>query len=100
MKSQLTAAGRKCCRSDKVSLDNDIGQYYTICNKGGLMHKAMTRQELIDATGVEWYVIEYLYRKQRLPTVRDSQGRGYPRLYHPDAVEIVKAHISRNDVAI
>jgi len=56
----------------------------------------LTRSDLRKRTGAPGYIIDYLQDCGRLPITRESQGPGYPRLYSPGAVEIIKAHIRRN----
>ena len=62
--------------------------------------KALTRKELVEATSAKWWNIEYLYKRNRLPIVRASMGKGYPTLFHPASIQIVKAHLTRNEVIV
>ena len=55
----------------------------------------LTRTELQRATGAPSYTIDYLRDCKRLPTLYESRGRGYPTLYHPDAVKVVEDHLNK-----
>lgn len=59
--------------------------------------QALNRTQLQKATGVSAYVIIYLKDCGRLPIVNESRGRGYPTLYHPDAIKVIKDHLRRRD---
>ena len=56
---------------------------------------ALNRNELQKATGAPVYMIVYLRNCGRLPIARESKGRGYPTLYHHDAIEVVKEHMRK-----
>ena len=58
--------------------------------------KYLTRQTLARSTGAPPYIISYLYDCGRLPVVRASKGKGYPRLYDTKAIEIVKEHLNKS----
>tara|TARA_B100000315_G_C14157632_1_gene398558 strand:- start:125 stop:328 length:204 start_codon:yes stop_codon:yes gene_type:complete len=58
---------------------------------------SLNRTELQNATGVPAYIILYLKDCGRLPIVQESKGRGYSTLYHPDAIEVVKEHLSKGN---
>ena len=58
--------------------------------------KSLTRKQLVKLTGAKPYTIAYLKDCGKLPLFRDSHGIGYPTLYDPSAVEIVKEHINKN----
>ena len=55
--------------------------------------KTITKKQIRDLTNCPGYIIDYLYDCGRLPVVRSSKGRGYPRLYDTKAIEIVKDHL-------
>lgn len=57
--------------------------------------KSLTRKQLVKLTGAKPYTIAYLKDCGKLPIVRDSKGIGYPTLYDPSSVEIVKNHIKK-----
>ena len=59
------------------------------------MTDIITLKDLQDKTDAQAYVIHYLKGCKRLPIVQESKGRGYPTLYHPDAIQIVKDHLSK-----
>ncbi len=52
-------------------------------------------KDLQKKTNSPAYVIQYLKDCNRLPIAQPSQGRGYPTLYKPEAIDIVKAHIAK-----
>lgn len=54
------------------------------------------KKELVGLTGAPPYTIDYLYRCNRLPIIKESSGSGYPIIFHPDCVEIVKAHLRKH----
>ena len=57
--------------------------------------KFYTRKELRAVTGAAGYVIDYLNDCNRLPIRIESKGKGYPRLYAPGAIKIIKAHLAK-----
>ena len=59
------------------------------------MNDTVTMKELQHATGAPKYVINYLKENGRLPIAQESKGRGYPTLYDPYAVEVVKDHLGK-----
>ena len=58
--------------------------------------KQLTKKRLVALTGAQPYTVDYLYRCNRLPVVKQSKGAGYPIIFHPDCVEIVKKHIRKH----
>ena len=54
-----------------------------------------TRRELKDITKAPGYLISYLKDCGRLPIIRESPGRGFPILYHPDCVKVIRDHMSK-----
>jgi len=57
--------------------------------------KSLTRKQLIQATDAPTYLISYLKDCGRLPIIRESRGRGFPILYHPDSLKVIKEHMSK-----
>ena len=55
--------------------------------------KYLTRQTLVRSTGAPPYTISYLKDKGRLPIYKESVGKGYPILYDPKAIDIVRDHM-------
>ncbi|MFC1527539.1 hypothetical protein ACFL5D_02185 [Candidatus Neomarinimicrobiota bacterium] len=53
------------------------------------------KRDLVSATGAPPYTIDYLYRCNRLPTIKESSGSGYPIVFHPDCIEIIKEHLQK-----
>lgn len=53
------------------------------------MKNYLTQRELIKATGLRYYQIEYLIKTEIIPVV--LRGKGLPRLFPLKAVEIIKA---------
>ena len=60
-----------------------------------MAEQSLSRKQLKTLTGVAGYVIDYLNDCKRLPTLYESRGRGYPTLYHPDAVKVVEDHLKK-----
>lgn len=57
--------------------------------------KHMTKKQLRRELNCPGYVIVYLNDCGRLPIVKESKGKGYPTLYHPDSVKVIRDHISK-----
>ena len=55
----------------------------------------LTKKQLRDELNCPGYVIVYLNDCGRLPIVKESKGKGYPTLYHPDSVKVIREHISK-----
>ena len=55
----------------------------------------LTKKQLRDELNCPGYVIVYLHDCGRLPIVKESKGKGYPTLYHPDSVKVIRDHISK-----
>jgi len=55
----------------------------------------LTKKQLRDELNCPGYVIVYLNDCGRLPIVKESKGKGYPTLYHPDSVKVIRDHISK-----
>ena len=60
-----------------------------------MQQNALTLKQIQLSTGCPPYVIKYLADCNRLPVIQKSKGRGYPRLYHSDAIDIIKDHMVR-----
>lgn len=60
--------------------------------------KHLTLRQLVKKTGLTYYKLIYLRDTGKLPIIRESQGRGYPTLYHPDAIQIIKDHLAKRNV--
>ena len=56
---------------------------------------SLNRKQLCKATEAPAWLIVYLKDCQRLPIVKESQGRGYSTLYAPEAIQIVKDHLKK-----
>jgi|GEM_PF-6043878 len=61
-----------------------------IINKTGF-----TRKELAAECDCKYYIIDYLNNCGKLPVVRESEGPGYIRLYHPNAVNVLTDHLAK-----
>ena len=57
--------------------------------------KYYTRRELKDITEAPGYLISYLKDCGRLPIILESRGRGFPILYHPDSVKVIRDHMRK-----
>jgi hypothetical protein len=57
--------------------------------------KSLNRTQLCKVTKAPVWLIVYLKGCDRLPIIQESQGRGYPTLYHPDSIQIVKDHLKK-----
>ena len=53
----------------------------------------LTLQTLARSTGAPPYIISYLKDTGRLPIYKESVGKGYPILYDPKAIDIVRDHM-------
>lgn len=62
------------------------------------MNDSLTLKDLQYKTNARAYVIHYLKGCNRLPIVQESKGRGYPTLYHPEAIQIVKDHLKKQSL--
>ncbi len=59
------------------------------------MDVGISRKQLCQITGAPYYMIDYLRALNRLPLVSDTRETGTPTIFHPDAVEVVRAHMSK-----
>ncbi len=59
------------------------------------MKTGISRKQLCKETGAPYYVIDYLGLINKLPLLKESNGRGNPTVYHRDSIEIVIKHINR-----
>jgi len=59
---------------------------------------SLNRNQLCKATKAPAWLIVYLNGCHKLPIVQESQGRGYPTLYHPEAIQIVKDHLKKQSL--
>ena len=57
--------------------------------------KYLTKKQLRQILGCPGYLVNYLNDCGRLPVIQQSNGKGYPNLYHPSAVDVIQAHISK-----
>ncbi len=57
----------------------------------------LTRKRLMHATGAMPFLISYLTETGRLPLLRPASGHGYPNIYHPDAIQILKEYLERRN---
>lgn len=60
------------------------------------MDSGLTPKMISEKTGAPFYVIKYLSALGRLPVLRKSPGRGYPTIFHPDAITIVRKHLEKS----
>lgn len=60
------------------------------------MANTLTLKTLTEKTGAPFYTIKYLHTCRRLPVIKESKGQGYPVQFHPDSIQIVKQHLSKN----
>ena len=60
-----------------------------------MVKKSYTKTQLRLVTRAPGYIIDYLNDCNRLPVAEESTGKGYPRKYSPEAIDIVKKHIAR-----
>ena len=58
----------------------------------------LTRKQLMRSTNCQPYILSYLRECGHLPILHQSAGAGYPILYHPDAVQIIKQHLAKSQV--
>ena len=56
---------------------------------------SLTRKQLLKATEAPTYLISYLKDCGRLPIILESRGRGFPILYHPDSVKVIRDHMRK-----
>ena len=57
--------------------------------------KSLTRKQLVKLANAKPYTVAYLKDCGKLPIIKESRGIGYPTLYDPSAVEIVKEHLRK-----
>ena len=55
----------------------------------------VTKKNIRIVTKCPGYIIDYLYDCGRLPVIQESKGRGYPTLYDPKAIDVVKNHMNK-----
>ena len=60
-----------------------------------MQNENITLKDLQKKTNAPAYVIHYLKDCNRLPISKQSEGRGYPTLYKPEAVEVIKEHLNK-----
>ena len=60
-----------------------------------MKEEQITQKNLVELTGAPPYIIKYLNACKRLPVIQESFGIGYPVLYHPDAIQIIKEHLNK-----
>ena len=60
-----------------------------------MAEKYLTKKDLRNLTKCSGHLIDYLFECNRLPVAKESQGHGYPRLYKPEAVQVVKDHVEK-----
>ena len=60
-----------------------------------MSQNSLTRTELCELTGAKAYQVNYLKECGRLPIFRKSAGKGYPTLFEPSAIQVVKEHLAR-----
>jgi len=61
------------------------------------MDSGMTLKQLSEVTQAPFYIIKYLNALGRLPVVWKSNGPGYSTVYHRDAIQVVRRHLSRSN---
>lgn len=59
--------------------------------------EGLTLKELVHETGAAPHVIRYLLGLGRLPILQHSAGAGYPVIYSPNAILIVKEHLIKSN---
>ncbi|HIC76757.1 MAG TPA: hypothetical protein EYO89_02690 [Candidatus Dadabacteria bacterium] len=55
----------------------------------------LTLKVLSEKANCAPFIVKYLYSCRRLPVIKESLGSGYPVIFHPDAINIVKAHLNK-----
>ncbi len=58
--------------------------------------KAYKKSDIRRITHCTGHLIDYLYRCNRLPLIKESRGPGFPRLYHPDAIQVIQNHLLKS----
>lgn len=58
--------------------------------------EGISAKDIREKTGAPQYLIDYLLRCQRIPVLKKSPGRGFPTVYHPDAVQVVEEHLEKS----
>ncbi len=61
------------------------------------MISGLTPKALCEESGAPFYTVKYLHALGRLPVLRESSGRGYPTIFHRDAITIVRQHMARQE---
>ena len=58
--------------------------------------EGLTLKGLVTETGAAPHVIRYLLGLGRLPVLRESVGAGYPVIYSPDALLVIRQHLDKS----
>lgn len=59
------------------------------------MEKGLTLKDLVESTGCKPYLIQYYAQCGYLPILRPSTGPGYPTLYDPSAIDVIRERMAR-----
>ncbi|NQV16209.1 hypothetical protein HQ531_12180 [bacterium] len=58
----------------------------------------MTPKTLMEVTGISLNQLVYLRRMNRLPILKQSPGPGYPTIYDPKSVDIIRTHLKKGSI--
>ena len=58
--------------------------------------RGLTLKDLVRETGAAPHIVRYLVGLGRLPIIRESLGAGYPHIFHPNAITIVRKHLEKS----
>ena len=57
--------------------------------------KYLTKKQLKQILECPGYIVDYLNDCGKLPIAKLSKGKGFPNLYHPKAIDVIKEHLSK-----
>jgi len=58
----------------------------------------ITRKILMQESPAPYWVITHLTLSGKLPLLRKADGPGTVNIYHPDCIDILKAHMKKKSV--
>lgn len=57
--------------------------------------KRLTKKQLVKITDCPPYIIDYLYRCNRLVILKESLGPGYPIVFGEGSIKVIRDHMAK-----